>query len=103
MISTSVSSLTSGCDTELQCPNGGWYHWKCVPELLEKRREEIDKIDKWMCPECRKLESKESVSKQSLTVATEAKGLAPLNGEGKESGLEVKESVMEEPDSVETN
>ena len=56
-----------------------------------------------MCPECRKLESKESVSKQSLTVATEAKGLTPPNGESKESGLEVKESAMEEPDSVETN
>lgn len=37
------------CDGN-DCENNNWYHWKCVPELKEKTREDIEsQTTKWFC------------------------------------------------------
>lgn len=57
--SQDIDDFYIGCDGTKECPNGGWYHWKCVPELKGKSSEELDKIEKWICPECREIEMQE--------------------------------------------
>lgn len=48
-----IDDLYIGCDSDKVCVNGGWYHWKCVPEFRGWTKEEIEKIEMWICPECR--------------------------------------------------
>lgn len=50
--SQDVDDFYLGCENEENCPNGGWYHWKCVPELMGRTKGEIETLT-WTCPECR--------------------------------------------------
>lgn len=57
--SQDVDDLYIGCDGIKECPNGGWYHWKCVPEFKEMNKEQIELIEQWICPECWEIEKQE--------------------------------------------
>lgn len=42
--SQDVDDLYIGCDSNKECANGGWYHWKCVPEFKGWNNSAIDAI-----------------------------------------------------------
>jgi len=48
--SQDVDDLYIGCDSDKICPNGSWYHWKCVPEFKGWNWEQIEEIKEWICP-----------------------------------------------------
>lgn len=60
-----------GCENEDKCPNGGWYHWKCVPSLLKKTKIELEELT-WKCPECVKMDTDVTPSKQSMETSSPA-------------------------------
>lgn len=66
------------CEAEENCLNGGWLHPECTSDLRHMTQEEILKLDKWYCEDCRQPRNQSNLQANSTQEASPPKPLPKI-------------------------